>query len=113
MKRLKKQFEVEFYELFSKNKNENYKIGAIIKNKNLKNNRKNYAWNNICRYFVNFMKKRKKYDIIFMWINILIDWRSIMLKYPRTMHGGELWAKIEVLENVFSPLFIYKIKIVK
>lgn len=28
-----------------------------------------------------------------------------MLKYPRTMHGGELWAKIEVLENVFSPLF--------
>ena len=27
-----------------------------------------------------------------------------MLKYPRTMHGGELWAKIEVLENVFSPL---------
>ena len=29
-----------------------------------------------------------------------------MLKYPRTMHGGELWAKIEVLENVLSPLFI-------
>ncbi len=29
-----------------------------------------------------------------------------MLKYPRVMHGGELWAKIEVLENVFSPLFI-------
>ena len=28
-----------------------------------------------------------------------------MLKYPRTMHGGELWAKIEVLENVFAPLF--------
>ncbi len=28
-----------------------------------------------------------------------------MLKYPRTMHGGELWAKIEVLENVSSPLF--------
>lgn len=27
-----------------------------------------------------------------------------MLKYPRTMHGGELWAKIEVLENVLSPL---------
>lgn len=27
-----------------------------------------------------------------------------MLKYPRNMHGGELWAKIEVLENVFSPL---------
>ncbi len=23
-----------------------------------------------------------------------------MLKYPRNMHGGELWAKIEVLENV-------------
>ena len=31
-----------------------------------------------------------------------------MLKYPRTLHGGELWAKIEVLENVFSPLFIKK-----
>lgn len=29
-----------------------------------------------------------------------------MLKYPRTMHGGELWAKIEVIENVFAPLFI-------
>ena len=28
-----------------------------------------------------------------------------MLKYPRTMHGGELWAKIEVLENDFTPLF--------
>ena len=28
-----------------------------------------------------------------------------MLKYPRTMHGGELWAKIEVLENVLTPLF--------
>lgn len=28
-----------------------------------------------------------------------------MLKYPRKMHGGELWAKIEVLENVFAPLF--------
>lgn len=28
-----------------------------------------------------------------------------MLKYPRTMHGGELWAKIEVLENVLAPLF--------
>ncbi len=28
-----------------------------------------------------------------------------MLKYPRKMHGGELWAKIEVLENVLSPLF--------
>lgn len=27
------------------------------------------------------------------------------LRYPRTMHGGELWAKIEVLENAFSPLF--------
>ena len=29
-----------------------------------------------------------------------------MLKYPRTMHGGELCAKIEVLENVSTPLFI-------
>ena len=29
-----------------------------------------------------------------------------MLKYPRNMHGGELWAKIEVLENDLSPLFI-------
>ena len=28
-----------------------------------------------------------------------------MLKYSRKMHGGELWAKIEVLENVLSPLF--------
>lgn len=28
-----------------------------------------------------------------------------MLRYPRNMHGGELWAKIEVLENVFAPLF--------
>lgn len=27
-----------------------------------------------------------------------------MLKYPRNMHGGELWAKIEVLENVQTPL---------
>lgn len=27
-----------------------------------------------------------------------------MLKYPRSMHGGELWAKIEVLENVLTPL---------
>lgn len=27
-----------------------------------------------------------------------------MLKYPRRMHGGELWAKIEVLENVVAPL---------
>ena len=27
-----------------------------------------------------------------------------MLKYPRNMHGGELWAKIEVLENVAAPL---------
>lgn len=27
-----------------------------------------------------------------------------MLKYPRNMHGGELWAKIEVLENVSAPL---------
>lgn len=23
-----------------------------------------------------------------------------MLRYSRKMHGGELWAKIEVLENV-------------
>jgi len=29
-----------------------------------------------------------------------------MLRYSRKMHGGELWAKIEVLENVFAPLFI-------
>ncbi len=36
----------------------------------------------------------------------MTDWRNIMLKYPRTMHGGELWAKIEVLENVSTPLFI-------
>lgn len=28
-----------------------------------------------------------------------------MLKYPRCMHGGELWAKIEVLENDLTPLF--------
>lgn len=28
-----------------------------------------------------------------------------MTRYPRKMHGGELWAKIEVLENVFTPLF--------
>lgn len=27
-----------------------------------------------------------------------------MLKYSRRMHGGELWAKIEVLENVITPL---------
>lgn len=27
-----------------------------------------------------------------------------MLKYPRKMHGGNLWAKIEVLENVYTPL---------
>ena len=27
-----------------------------------------------------------------------------MLKYSRKMHGGELWAKIEVLENVITPL---------
>ena len=27
------------------------------------------------------------------------------LRYPREMHGGELWAKIEVLENDLSPLF--------
>lgn len=29
-----------------------------------------------------------------------------MLKYSRKMHGGELWAKIEVLENAVSPLFM-------
>ncbi len=28
-----------------------------------------------------------------------------MPKYSRKMHGGELWAKIEVLENVLTPLF--------
>jgi len=28
-----------------------------------------------------------------------------MLRYPRKMHGGEIWAKIEVLANVFTPLF--------
>lgn len=28
-----------------------------------------------------------------------------MLRYSRKMHGGELWAKIEVLENVLTPLF--------
>ena len=28
-----------------------------------------------------------------------------MIKYSRKMHGGELWAKIEVLENVCAPLF--------
>ena len=28
-----------------------------------------------------------------------------MPRYARKMHGGELWAKIEVLENVFAPLF--------
>ena len=27
-----------------------------------------------------------------------------MLKYQRNIHGGELWAKIEVLENVVAPL---------
>ena len=31
-----------------------------------------------------------------------------MPKFSRKMHGGELWAKIEVLENVFAPLFIEK-----
>ena len=29
-----------------------------------------------------------------------------MVKYPRRMHGGELWAKIEVLANDSTPLFI-------
>ena len=28
-----------------------------------------------------------------------------MIRYPRKMHGGELWAKIEVLANVLTPLF--------
>ena len=28
-----------------------------------------------------------------------------MIRYLRKMHGGELWAIIEVLENVFTPLF--------
>jgi len=32
----------------------------------------------------------------------------IMLKYSRKMHGGELWAKIEVLENVIIPLLKIK-----
>jgi len=27
-----------------------------------------------------------------------------MQKYPRNKHGGKLWAKIEVLENVITPL---------
>jgi len=26
-------------------------------------------------------------------------------RFSRRMHGGELWAKIEVLENVSTPLF--------
>lgn len=34
-----------------------------------------------------------------------------MLKYPRSMHGGELWAKIEVFENVITPLLNIKNKI--
>ncbi len=28
----------------------------------------------------------------------------MIIKYPKNMHGGELWAKIEVLENVVTPL---------
>lgn len=28
-----------------------------------------------------------------------------MPRYARKMNGGELWATIEVLENVASPLF--------
>lgn len=32
-------------------------------------------------------------------------WGEEMIKYPRRMHGGELWAKIEILENVYTPLF--------
>ena len=31
-----------------------------------------------------------------------------MVKYPREMQGGELWAKIEVLANDLAPLFIIK-----
>ncbi len=31
-----------------------------------------------------------------------------MPKYPRNLHGGELWAKIEVLENVVTPLLKVK-----
>lgn len=31
-----------------------------------------------------------------------------MIKYSRKMHGGELWAKIEVLENVLAPLLQIK-----
>ncbi len=30
---------------------------------------------------------------------------TMQIKYPRKMHGGVLWAKIEILENVLSPLF--------
>ena len=30
---------------------------------------------------------------------------EVVIKYSRKMHGGELWATIEVLENVFTPLF--------
>lgn len=33
-----------------------------------------------------------------------------MLKYSRKMHGGELWAKIETLENDKTPLFKKYIK---
>lgn len=29
----------------------------------------------------------------------------MMPKYPRRMHGGNLWAKIEILEDALSPLF--------
>lgn len=36
-----------------------------------------------------------------------------MLKYPRKMHGGDLWAKIEVLENVVTPFCYKKTKISK
>lgn len=32
-----------------------------------------------------------------------------MVRYSRKMHGGELWAIIEVLENVFTPLFLSNI----
>ncbi len=28
-----------------------------------------------------------------------------MIRYPREMHGGELWAKIEILEDDVAPLY--------
>jgi len=30
---------------------------------------------------------------------------DIMQSFPRNMHGGEIWAKIEVLEGDSTPLF--------